>query len=79
MCYLDGIIVCAKTKKDCEVKLMVVLKGLNDRNIRINLEKCKFVVKEGTFVGHTMSKSGIRRKVDKMEAIVNDPSLKNLN
>lgn len=44
----------------------------------MNLEKCKFFVTEVTFLGHTISKSGINPKVEKMEAILNAPAPKNL-
>lgn len=43
------------------------------------LKKCKIVVKELTFLGQTISKLGIRPEVDKLEAIWNAPSIKNLN
>ncbi len=52
-CYLDDIIISAKNRKECEEK--IVLKRLNDHNIRIIVEKCKFFVNEVNFLGHTIS------------------------
>ena len=51
----------------CLDRLDKMLQRCEDTNLRLNWEKCHFMVKEGIILGHKISKNGIevdRAKVD---------------
>lgn len=42
-CYLDDILIGGVNESECKSKLFDVLSRLNKHNVRVNLEKCKFL------------------------------------
>ncbi|CAI6366913.1 unnamed protein product [Macrosiphum euphorbiae] len=68
-CYLDDILIGEKTVEKCRQKLDLVLDRLNNLNVSINVDKCKFFEKEVDYLGHTLSDKGIRPQIKKLEAI----------
>lgn len=67
--YIDDIVIFGRTEKEHDDALTKVLSVLKSRNVLLNSQKCKFKVKQITFLGHTLSESGIEPEVDKVESI----------
>nr|GEW31292.1 hypothetical protein [Tanacetum cinerariifolium] len=65
--FMDDFLVFGDSFSSCLSHLDKMLKRCEDTNLVLNWEKCHFMVKEGTVLGHKISKSGIevdRAKVD---------------
>lgn len=67
--YIDDIIIFGRTEKEHDNALTKVLSVLKSRDVLLNSQKCKFKVKRITFMGHTLSESGIEPAIDKVESI----------
>jgi hypothetical protein len=70
-CYLDDVCVAGRTKGEAKQRLLSVLQKLNDHNIRINLNKCKFMQQQVEYVGHVIGAGGITPTKSKYLAILN--------
>ncbi|XP_062541354.1 uncharacterized protein K02A2.6-like [Armigeres subalbatus] len=77
--YLDDALLGARTLDECRKLLDQVLERLSRFNVKINTEKCKFFVTSVDYLGHTISKDGIRPNQSKVDAIVNAPAPKNIS
>jgi hypothetical protein len=53
--------------------LDVVFSKLTEVNLKLNLNKCCFVAKSITFLGHVVSKDGTKLDPSKIEAILHFP------
>lgn len=73
-CFIDDIIIGGKDVDQCKERLFVVLERLNLHNVRINLEKCKFLEKEVKYLGHILSNNEIRPNREKVKAILDAPA-----
>ena len=65
----------------CLGNLDRVLKRCEDTSLVLNWEKCHFMVKEGIFVGHLVSKRGIevdRAKIELIEKLPPPSSVKDI-
>lgn len=67
--YIDDIIVFAATKKEHDTRLSKVLQQLKNSNVTLNKDKCEIGRLEIQFLGHNLSKEGIRPTHDKVLAI----------
>lgn len=77
-CYLDDVLIGGKDKSECETRLLQVLNRLENHNIRVNLEKCKFFEEKVSYLGHEINGLGIQPNRKKIQAIVDAPSPKNV-
>ena len=77
--FMDDIIVTGATNEIHKERLLSVLKRLSDNNLRINVNKCSFLVPELEYCGHKISQDGIRKMDDKIAAIRDAPSPKNVS
>ena len=50
-----------------------------ERNIKINLDKCKFLTEEVTYMGHTLTNTGLKPDEEKIQAIIEFPALRDLH
>lgn len=75
--FLDDVIGGGKTFEECKEVLFQVLSRLNEFNVKIKIEKCKFMVREVKFLGHIIGSTGIRPNPDKVSAIQNAPAPSN--
>lgn len=75
-CYYDDILIGGSSYEDSKDKLLKVLKRLNDHNVKIRFDKCKFLQPSVKYLGHILSKNGISPTQDKIEAIVRAPAPK---
>lgn len=65
----DDIIVYGKTKKEHDERLNIVLKRLKEFNVTLNHNKCVFGATEIDFLGHHLSKIGIKPIASKISAV----------
>lgn len=77
-CYLDDILIGGPNIQECKEKLFLVLSRLNEYNVRINLDKCKFLEKTVKYLGHTLYNGEVRPNDDKVEAILKAPAPSNV-
>ena len=78
-CYLDDILIGGTSPENCKSQLFVVLKRLNEHNVQINLDKCKFLESSVDYLGHTFSSKGISPNKLKVKAIVEAPVPENIS
>lgn len=67
--FIDDIVVYGKTETEHDECLRNVLTALKKRNVLLNHSKCELKKPEITFLGHKLSKDGVRPTEDKVEAI----------
>jgi hypothetical protein len=73
-CFIDDVVIKGNNLADCYEQLTKVLDRLIAYNVRVNLDKCQFFSKEIKFLGHCISKEGIKPLADKLEAIMRAPA-----
>ena len=78
LAYLDDIIIFSSSFEEHLLHLMKVLSLLKKAGIKLNLEKCKFLVKEVKFLGFLINSNGISPDPDKIKAINEMPVPKNV-
>jgi hypothetical protein len=71
--YLDDILVSGGTEKDARDNLIAVLSRLQSAGLRLRPEKCSFLQKSCTYLGHYLDQEGIHPTEDKVIAIRNAP------
>ncbi|GAA0186758.1 hypothetical protein LIER_34046 [Lithospermum erythrorhizon] len=69
--YVDDIFVKSRRGEDHLANYRETLEVLRSSRLLINPEKCSFGVTSGKFLGFMISKRGIERNLDKIEAILN--------
>ncbi|CAC5423835.1 unnamed protein product [Mytilus coruscus] len=62
---IDDILVWGTTRKEHDDRLHSVLNRCQEVGLTLNAEKCKFRVKEVTYIGHTLSADGVRPDQEK--------------
>ena len=68
--FLDDILVYSKDRENHNTHLRVVLETLRKEQLYAKLSKCKFWLNEVSFLGHIISKEGIRADPKKIEVVV---------
>ena len=68
--FIDGILVYSKDQENHDTHLRVVLETLRKEQLYSKLSKCEFWLNEMSFLGHIVSKEGIRVDPKKIEVIV---------
>ena len=69
--FIDDILVYSKDAREHEQHLRIVLETLREKKLYAKLNKCDFLLKEVSFLGHIVSVEGIRVDPTKIEAVVN--------
>lgn len=69
--FIDDILVFGKNQNSHDRALNKTLTRLKENNLELNDKKCIYSVPEVVFVGHLISKDGIRPTQDKVEAVRN--------
>lgn len=75
-CYLDDILITGRTEAEHLSNLEAVLKRLSERGMRLKLSKCDFFRDELQYLGHVITKDGVRPTDEKLVAITNAPTPK---
>ncbi|CAC5383949.1 unnamed protein product [Mytilus coruscus] len=71
---IDDILVWGTTRQEHNDRLRSVLNRCQEVGLTLNAEKCKFRVKEVTYIGHTLSADGVRPDQEKIRAIKEMPA-----
>jgi len=66
---MDDILVHGATKEEHDQRLEAVLLRLQEAGVTLNREKCRFSQTTVKFLGHVVDQSGIRPDPDKVHAI----------
>ena len=77
-CYINDIIITGKMPVEHVEHLEVVLKCLLRHGVHVKRQKCQFLQPSVTFLGHRINAGGIHPLDDKLKAIVQAPSPKNV-
>ena len=72
-CVLDDMIITGRDSKEHLENLETVLRKLRENGLRANIEKCCFFRDSVVYCGHEISKEGLKKTKDKVEAIVKSP------
>lgn len=73
MVYLDDIIVFSTSLQEHIQKLRTVFDRLRQTNLKVQLDKSEFLRKEVLYLGHTITKDGLKPNNDKITAVLNYP------
>jgi hypothetical protein len=76
--FVDDLNVHSETWNDHIRNLDAVLCKLREVNLKLNPSKCCFAAKTITFLGHVVSKEGIRLDPGKIGAVLQFPTLNNV-
>ena len=76
--YLDDILVSGATEADHMQRLDRVLEVLASRGLRLCKEKCSLSQPSVQYLGHMIDKNGLHPLTDKIKAISDAPSPKNV-
>ncbi|RXN30262.1 putative protein K02A2.6-like protein [Labeo rohita] len=78
-CYLDDIIVTGENDSIHLENLACVLKRLEDYGLRARRDKCEFFKNSITYCGHQIDANGLHKCPDKLRAIAEAPSPKDVS
>ncbi|KAH0757160.1 hypothetical protein KY290_020653 [Solanum tuberosum] len=67
--FIDDILVYSRSRSEHEQHLRIVLQTLRDQRLYAKFSKCEFWLESVAFLGHVVSKEGIRVDPTKIEAI----------
>ena len=72
-CYLDDILIVAKTEEEHDELLEKTLERLEKAGVRLSQEKCEFRLSELRYLGHRIDATGIHPTSEKVQAIKKAP------
>lgn len=75
--YLDDIIIFSTSLQEHITRLKEVFSRLRDANLKLQLDKCEFLRKEVTYLGHVITPEGVKPNPEKIKAIKKYPIPKN--
>lgn len=75
--YMDDIIIYAKTLAEHNRILSEVLARLRKHNFKLEVDKCEFLKKEVTYLGHVLGPNGVKVDPEKIRAVKEFPTPKN--
>lgn len=75
--YLDDIVIYASSLTEHNRKFNKLAERLRNANLRLQPDKCEFLRKEVSYLGHTISEQGIKPDPNKISAVKNFPRPKN--
>lgn len=76
--YLDDVIIYAKTKFEHDKLLLQVMELFQRHNLQLKISKCTFYAREFEYLGHIISKNGMKANPRKVEAIQRYPRPKTI-
>ena len=69
-CLIDDIIIYGTNREEHDSQLMATLSKLQAAGVTLNIKKCEFRKTEMKFLGHIVSKEGIRPDPEKTIVLV---------
>ena len=76
--FLDDILVYSKNEEEHEEHLRLTLQLLREHPLYVKLNKCDFYRDRIQYLGHIISEQGISVDPEKIEAIMNWPTPRNV-
>lgn len=73
MVYLDDVIVFSSSLEEHIQKLRYIFDRLRQTNLKVQLDKTEFLRKDVLYLGHVITKDGLRPNNDKINAVINFP------
>lgn len=73
MVYLDDVIIFSSSLDEHIQKLRLVFDRLRQTNLKVQLDKSEFLQKEVLYLGHIITKDGLKPNDDKIKAVMNFP------
>lgn len=67
--YMDDVIIFGTSLPEHLENIRAMLSTLDRANLKIQVDKSDFLLKEATFLGHTVSEEGVKPNQDKIKAI----------
>lgn len=77
--YQDDILITGKSQASHEESLHQVLSRLQEHNLRLKINKCKFFAPSITYLGHKIDSSGISTVEEKVQGILETPKPSNVS
>ena len=77
--YINDILITGETEEEHLNTLNEVLTRLESAGVRLKQSKCAFMVPEVVYLGHKISKEGLKPTDDKVQAITNMPQPSNVS
>ena len=74
--FIDDVIVGTETEEGHDELVAEVIKRLEENNLYVKLEKCKWKVREVGFLGVVIGPEGIKMKEEKVKGVLEWPTLK---
>lgn len=71
--YLDDIVLYASSIREHEIKFKKLTQRLREANLRLQPDKCGFLHKEVTYLGHIISNNGVKPDPMKIRAVQKFP------
>ena len=76
--YLDDIVIYANSIKEHDRKFKLLADRLRQANLKLQIDKCDFLKRKVSYLGHILSKDGLSPDPKKIEAVKNFPVPKNI-
>nr|GEV76480.1 hypothetical protein [Tanacetum cinerariifolium] len=76
--YVDDMVIKSRTEQDIIKDIEQIFSTLRRINMKINLTKCLFGMKEGKFLGYIVTSEGIRANPEKEKVVMDMPSPKTI-
>ena len=68
--YLDDVLIFSETAKQHYERLRQIFECIRSSGIKLAPNKCKFMLREVKYLGHTISEAGIRTNNEKIEKLL---------
>jgi hypothetical protein len=75
--YFDDIVVHGATVEECRDNVKACMEKLRSLNLHLKRKKCQFFKDEIEFLGHKITKEGLKKTDEKMTAVTDAPRPKN--
>lgn len=72
--YLDDIVIYASSIQDHDQRIREVFKQLQKANLKLQPDKCEFLRREVTYLGHVITNNGVKPNPEKIEIIKDFPT-----
>ena len=69
----DDILICGKDTSEHDSRLKMTLQRARDVGLRLNLKKCTFSTEEVKYIGHIVTKDGLKIDPEKVSDILKMP------
>ena len=74
--YIDDILVASESWEEHIEHLKLIFERIREAGLKLKISKCKFACKEIPFLGHILTREGIKKDAEKTKAVINCPTPK---